>query len=143
MPDRGPDIDLHPYIRDPVKARAILDSAIADCLSKNIYQFRVVHGKGKGHFRNLIHSHLEKHPDVEGFVLCDPLHGGSGSSWVHLKGGDVPSIPAKAESKQKQKPAWRWILYLIAIALVFSISDNLMPGLITFVVVLWIEFRLS
>jgi len=143
MPDRGPDIDLHPYIRDPVKARAILDSAIADCLSKNIAQFRVVHGKGKGHFRNLIHSHLEKHPDVEGFVLCDPSHGGSGSSWVHLKGGNFPSISAKTETRHRQKPVWRWIAYLVAIGLAFYISDNMMPGLITFVVVLWIEFRLS
>jgi hypothetical protein len=81
----APDIDMHPYFRDPDKARAILDIAIADNVAKGIGIIRVVHGKGKGNFREMIHRHLGKNPDVEGFMLCDPAHGGSGATWVHLR----------------------------------------------------------
>ena len=84
-PDRAPDLDLHKFRSEPDKARAMIDLCIADNMKRKIPMIRIVHGKGKGHFRNLIHSHLEKHPDVAGFILCDPLHGGDGATWVHLR----------------------------------------------------------
>ena len=43
--------------------------------------------------RNLVHGHLEKHPDVEGFVLCDPTRGGEGATWVHLRVKPEPDKP--------------------------------------------------
>jgi DNA-nicking Smr family endonuclease len=79
-----PDIDLHKFFREPDKAKKIIDVAIADNLSKGNFQIRIIHGKGQGHYRKLIHSHLEKHPDVAGFTLCDPSHGGTGATWVFL-----------------------------------------------------------
>ena len=78
------DLDLHKFIHDPGKARGMIDACITDCVKKNISLIRVIHGKGKGDFRKLVYSHLERHPDVEGYVLCDPTHGGSGATWVHL-----------------------------------------------------------
>ena len=143
MPDRGHDIDLHPYIRDPKKARAILDAAISDCKTKGVSQFRVVHGKGKGQFRNLIQSHLDNHPDVEGFILCDPAHGGSGASWVHLKSDEAFEAVSKSPETKSGKPAWRWLAYLAAIAGAFLLSSNYMPLVVTIVIVLWLEFRLT
>lgn len=88
MTSNIPDLDLHKFIREPEKAREIIDLCIEDNLSRNIFTIRLVHGKGKGHFRDLIYSHLSKHPDVEGFTLCDPLHGGAGATWVHLRRRD-------------------------------------------------------
>jgi len=143
MPDRGPDIDLHPYIRDPNKARTILDTVIDDCLSKGIFQFRVIHGKGKGHFRNLIHSHLEKNPDVDGFVLCDPAHGGSGSSWVHLSSDSIPDSNEKSTVSRHRHPYFRWATYLFGLIAIFLISDNSMIRIFTILAIIWIEFRLS
>jgi len=80
-----PEIDLHKYIRNKEKARAIIDLFIRDMACQGILTVRIVHGKGKGDFRKMIHSYLEKHELVDGFMLCDPLHGGSGATFVHLK----------------------------------------------------------
>jgi DNA-nicking Smr family endonuclease len=80
-----PEIDLHKYIRDKEKTRKIIDLFLEDMVSQGILTVRIVHGKGKGEFRRMIHSYLEKHELVEGFTLCDPLHGGSGATFVHLR----------------------------------------------------------
>ena len=80
-----PEIDLHKYIRDKKKACAIIDMFIDEMASKGHLTARIVHGKGKGDFRKMIHSHLSKHELVEGFMLCDPLHGGDGATFVYLK----------------------------------------------------------
>jgi len=80
-----PEIDLHKYIRDKKKACAIIDMFIDDMSKQDFLTVRIVHGKGKGDFRKMIHSHLSKHELVEGYVLCDPMHGGDGATFVHLK----------------------------------------------------------
>lgn len=119
MPSRAPDCDLHPYIRDADKARAIIDACIRDNLERGQLLVRMVHGKGKGDFRKLVHSHLEKHPDVEGFILCDPLHGGSGATWVHLRrqpGNEEDGF--KSKHKRAATP-WRWVPYA-ALALLLA-----------------------
>jgi len=137
------DLDLHPYIRDPVKARAILDACIADNLEKGNPVFRVIHGKGKGNFRNLIHSHLEKHPDVEGFILCDPSHGGNGASWVHLNLPDSPSpeIPEPEESGGKVS-IWRWVAWILLVFFVFIIFGQWYIRLGSVVLALVMEYWL-
>ena len=125
MPARAPDCDLHPYFREPDKARAILDACIADNRSRGILLVRVVHGKGKGDFRNLIHSHLNKHPDIEGFLLCDPMHGGSGASWVHI--AEDPEHPAVERMEIPGAGVWyriwRWPLYALAFGCLYLIFD--------------------
>lgn len=90
-----PEIDLHKYIRDKEKACAIIDMFIEDMASQGIGTIRIVHGKGKGDFRKMIHSHLSKHELVEGFTLCDPLHGGDGATFVHIrsKPKNIPPSP--------------------------------------------------
>jgi hypothetical protein len=116
MPSQAPDCDLHPHFRDPDRARAILDACIADNRSKGVLLVRVVHGKGKGDFRELIHSHLGKHPYVDGFTLCDPLHGGSGATWVHIS--EDPDHPAQKKPSVRQPHTMpvtvRWALYGVA-----------------------------
>ena len=120
---QGPDCDLHPYFRDPDKARAILDACIADNVAHNRTLVRVVHGKGSGNFRELLQSHLGKHPDVEGFVLCDPFHGGSGATWVHLR-QRVPSEPKTEQSGAigTPRPWWRWPAYVALMAVLYSLG---------------------
>ena len=121
MTPRAPDLDLHPYFRDPAKAKAILDACIEDNMQLGRAMVRIVHGKGKGDFREMIHRHLEKHPDVEGLVLCDPLHGGDGATWVHLRTNQ--KAPESVETERQEKPAsagsWRWIVYAICLVLLY------------------------
>lgn len=147
--DRPPDCDLHPYFRDPDKARAVLDACIAESLQAGKSPVRVVHGKGKGDFRKLVHSHLQKHPDVEGFVECDPLHGGSGATWVHISGiPDEESTPQPsevkiAEKKQAMSPLWRYPIYAIAIVASFATIPDWTIRIAILIVIAWIEFRIS
>ena len=146
--DRPPDCDLHPYFRDPDKARAILDACIAESKSAGKSPVRVVHGKGKGDFRKLIHSHLDKHPDVEGFVECDPLHGGSGATWVHIAGipeeEKAPSEPDEvAVKKQPIGRWWRYLLYAILIVASFVVFHNWTIQFVMLILIAWIEYEIS
>ena len=145
--DRPPDCDLHPYFRDPDKARAILDACIAESKSAGKSPVRVVHGKGKGDFRKLIHSHLDKHPDVEGFVECDPLHGGSGATWVHIAGIDEEQAsPEPEETPIEKKPIgrwWRYLLYAILIVASFVVFHNWTIQFVMLILIAWIEYEIS
>jgi hypothetical protein len=126
MPN-APDCDLHPYFRNPDKARAILDACIADNVAKGTDAVRIVHGKGTGNFRDLIHKHLGKHPDVDGFTLCDPLHGGSGATWVHLKTKrKIPGEPGKPlEESRGNSTLWRLALYSVVVLSIYALHLGL------------------
>ena len=125
---KAPDLDLHPYFRDPDKARAILDIAIADNVAKGRGLVRVVHGKGKGNFRGLIHKYLEKHPEVEGFMLCDPLHGGSGATWVHLRAKPIADEIGKEPTHERPEQG-KYVRFAVYAA-IFVLMLYLHAGLI-------------
>jgi DNA-nicking Smr family endonuclease len=78
-------LDLHTF--QPREVKQLVPDYIDACLEKGIYQIRIVHGKGTGTLRRIVHSILEKHPAVAGFRH----EGGSGGSWgatvVDLKEG--------------------------------------------------------
>jgi hypothetical protein len=145
MSDRPPDCDLHPYFRDPDRARAILDACIAESKRTGRSPVRVVHGKGKGDFKKLIYSHLEKHPDVDGFIECDPLHGGSGATWVHIAGIGDGETPAELEQEVKEKQLvewwWRYLLYAIFVAASYKIFGSWTVTIVLGVALVLIEFR--
>jgi DNA-nicking Smr family endonuclease len=67
-------LDLHLFL--PKEVKQLIPDYIEACLEKNIYQLRIVHGKGKGVLREIVHSVLKKHPAVETF-----RHESSGGSW--------------------------------------------------------------
>jgi hypothetical protein len=157
----APDLDMHPYFRDPEKARAILDIAIADNVARGVNLVRVVHGKGKGNFRQLIYKHLERHPDVEGFTLCDPSHGGSGATWVHLRisktssthAGSKDNTEANSDVSAAENPASRerpssslYIRYIVYAAMLiglFLIHANLSLFGVSLAVVAIVEASFS
>ncbi|MBU1023759.1 Smr/MutS family protein [bacterium] len=83
-----PEIDLHKYYKDKEKTSKIIDLFIDDMFESGHSTVRIIHGKGKGDFRKMIHSYLEKHESVVGYTLCDSSHGGSGATFVHLGKSD-------------------------------------------------------
>ena len=68
-------LDLHMF--SPQDARELVLDYIDACLEKGIHQVRIVHGKGKGVLRRIVHSELAKHPSVASYRH----EGGSGGSW--------------------------------------------------------------
>lgn len=75
-------IDLHTF--SPKDAADVVEEYINACAEKGIYEVRIIHGKGKGILRRIVHSLLEKHPLVEGFNL-DSGGSGWGATIAYLK----------------------------------------------------------
>jgi DNA-nicking Smr family endonuclease len=73
MPIDG-TLDLHTFKPDEVKQ--LIPDYIEACLEKNIFQIRIIHGKGKGVLRRIVHSILENHPAVKAY-----RHESGGGSW--------------------------------------------------------------
>ncbi len=68
-------LDLHTF--DPRDVKELIPEYIAVCLEKGIYRLRIIHGKGTGTLREIVHSILKKHPGVAAFRH----ESGSGGSW--------------------------------------------------------------
>jgi DNA-nicking Smr family endonuclease len=74
MPIDG-TLDLHTFKPDEVKQ--LIPDYIEACLEKKIFQIRIIHGKGKGVLRRIVHSILDNHPAVQAYRH----ESGSGGSW--------------------------------------------------------------
>ena len=68
-------LDLHQFAPNETK-EAVL-AYIDECLARGILAIRIVHGKGIGVQREIVHSVLRTHPHVMSFRH----ESGSGSSW--------------------------------------------------------------
>ena len=76
-------LDLHTF-----KAREVKDLVpdyLAECRERGILQVRIIHGKGTGQLRQLVHSILQKQSSVISFTLDHPELGGWGATLVRLK----------------------------------------------------------
>jgi DNA-nicking Smr family endonuclease len=74
-------IDLHTF--SPKDAKDVVEEYIHACAEKGINEVRIIHGKGKGVLRRIVHSLLEKHPLVVDFSL-DSGASGWGATVAHL-----------------------------------------------------------
>lgn len=76
-------IDLHPF--QPKEILSVVEEYLEQCKAAGFREVRLIHGKGKGVQRNIIHTLLTKHADVESFHDA-PLEAGSwGATIVRLK----------------------------------------------------------
>ncbi|MBD3402428.1 DNA mismatch repair protein MutS [candidate division GN15 bacterium] len=68
-------LDLHQF--SPKETRDVVNEYIRECLDRQIYAIRIVHGKGKGVQRRIVQALLDEHPNVSDYRQ----EGGSGGSW--------------------------------------------------------------
>ncbi len=68
-------LDLHTF--RPAEVKDLLIEYIGECVDAGIVDVRIIHGKGIGTLRELVHRVLRADPRVERFELAD----GSGGSW--------------------------------------------------------------
>jgi DNA mismatch repair protein MutS2 len=62
-----------------------LDRYFDDARLAGLHTVRIVHGKGTGALRTLVHRYLKEQPDVRGFRLGEDGEGGFGVTVVELK----------------------------------------------------------
>jgi DNA-nicking Smr family endonuclease len=75
-------LDLHTF--SPKDVKDLVPEYLRECRSQGIYQVRIIHGKGTGTLRRIVHSILEKHPHVISFKTAHYGGGSWGATEVEL-----------------------------------------------------------
>ena len=68
-------LDLHTFAPQDIKS--LIPEYIDACLQRGIIRLRIVHGKGTGTLRRIVHTALDQHPAVAAYRH----ESGSGGSW--------------------------------------------------------------
>ncbi len=76
-------LDLHQFSDKDTKD--VVLEYIRECLKREIFSLRIVHGKGIGVKRRIVHSILEKHLSVKAFRHEQGRGGSWGATVVDLK----------------------------------------------------------
>ena len=76
-------LDLHNF--SPKDLKYLIPDYLEECSKKNIFQVRIIHGKGIGNLRRTVHSILEKIPEVQSFRLAGEGGGSWGATLVDLR----------------------------------------------------------
>ncbi len=79
-------LDLHAF--SPRDVASVVEEYLIACLEKDIYEIRIIHGKGKGVLRRTVHALLEKNPRVLRFKL-DSGSSSWGATIVYLNKKDA------------------------------------------------------
>jgi DNA-nicking Smr family endonuclease len=76
-------LDLHTF--HPREVRDLVPEYLEECRKRGILQVRIIHGKGTGTLRRIVHSLLDKNPLVLSYKTADLSGGSWGSTEVELK----------------------------------------------------------
>ena len=85
-------LDLHTF--HPRDVKELLPDYFDGCLERGILDVRVIHGKGTGQLRQLVHAQLRKNTRVESFRLAGDGAGGWGATIVRLRDPSKQATPA-------------------------------------------------
>jgi len=80
------ELDLHTF--RPAEIADLLDNYLVECQRRGLRRVRVIHGKGTGTLRTLVHARLRQSALVAGVAQGDEHSGGWGATIVTLKPGD-------------------------------------------------------
>ncbi|MCX6567828.1 MAG: Smr/MutS family protein [Candidatus Aminicenantes bacterium] len=76
-------LDLHAF--SPKDVKDLVPEYIEECLRRGITELRIIHGKGTGTLKGIVHGLLEKDPRVESFKDAGMGGGGWGATEVRLR----------------------------------------------------------
>jgi dsDNA-specific endonuclease/ATPase MutS2 len=75
-------LDLHTF--RPEDLGSLIPDYIEACLAEEIYEIRIIHGKGTGNLRRSVHALLDRNSHVESYSLASD-RSGWGATVVSLK----------------------------------------------------------
>lgn len=76
-------LDLHNF--SPKDLKYLVPDYLDECIKANIYQVRIIHGKGVGNLRRTVHALLGRLPQVKTFKLAGQDAGAWGATLVELR----------------------------------------------------------
>ncbi len=81
-------LDLHTF--QPREVKSLVREYVLACREAGVYGLRIIHGKGKGELRRIVHAVLASMPDeVLRYELAEPMRGGWGATLVDLRPADT------------------------------------------------------
>ncbi len=66
-------LDLHTF--NPEDLGSLIPEYIRECMKREIYEIRIIHGKGSGTLRRSVHALLDRNPNVESYSLASDRSG--------------------------------------------------------------------
>jgi len=76
-------LDLHTF--SPKDLKYLIPDYLKECFKREIYQVKIIHGKGKGNLRRSVHALLDRNTLVAGYRLAELFNGSWGATVVALK----------------------------------------------------------
>ncbi|HLU64943.1 MAG TPA: Smr/MutS family protein [Kofleriaceae bacterium] len=76
-------LDLHLF--RPAEVAELVPDYLDECVRMGIAEVRIIHGKGKGVLRRIVHAALDRHPRVASYRLADGSAGSWGATLVTLR----------------------------------------------------------
>lgn len=76
-------LDLHAF--RPKDVKDLLPEYLEECRRRGITRVRIIHGKGTGMLKGIVHGLLKKNPHVVGFKDADLGGGGWGATEIELR----------------------------------------------------------
>lgn len=77
------ELDLHTFL--PKECADVVEEYLHAAQAQGMHMVRIIHGKGTGTLRRIVHSVLDKHPAVARYALADGASGSWGATLVELK----------------------------------------------------------
>jgi DNA-nicking Smr family endonuclease len=92
------DLDLHAFA--PRDIPSVVEEYVRACRERGIMRLRLVHGRGKGVQRAVVHRLLARLPGITSFADAPPESGGWGATLVELGGAaSHPEDPPRSRRK--------------------------------------------
>ncbi len=76
-------LDLHTF--RPSEVADLVMDYLDECQRRGLTEIRIIHGKGNGTLRRIVHAQLGKRDDVLDVRLAEPSRGGWGATLVTLE----------------------------------------------------------
>lgn len=76
------ELDLHTFL--PKECADVVEEYVRAAHEAGFATVRIIHGKGKGTLRRIVHAALTRHPAVRSFQIAEPQRGSWGATIVEL-----------------------------------------------------------